>query len=215
VDSAACVEHTWRRWAAQHCLDAVAILRMAHGRRSIETVRRAAPHLDDAQAAAEAAALAAHEARETAGVREVTGASALLLGLPPGRWAVVTSGVRAVAQHRLRHVGLPLPPVMVCADEIAHGKPHPEGYLTAAARLGVAPAACLVVEDAPAGLAAAHAAGMRALAIATTHPPAALGDADLIVPALSAVTVAVERSSGGDVLRVTVAVSPAQSAAGG
>jgi sugar-phosphatase len=120
---------------------------------------------------------------------------------------VVTSGVRAVAEHRLRHVGLPVPPVLVCADEVVHGKPHPEGYLTAAARLGVSPVACLVVEDAPAGLAAAHAAGMRALAVATTHQPAALGDAELIVNALSAVSVRVERRDDANALRVAVRAS--------
>jgi sugar-phosphatase len=116
-------------------------------------MRLAAPQLDHARLEAEVAALAALEASETAGVREVPGAAALLRSLPPGRWAVVTSGVRAVAEHRLRHVGLPVPTVMVCADEVEHGKPHPEGYLAAATRLGIAPAACLVVEDAPAGLA--------------------------------------------------------------
>jgi sugar-phosphatase len=92
----------------------------------------------------------------------------------------------------------------VCADEVVHGKPHPEGYLTAATRLGVSPAACVVLEDAPAGLAAAHAAGMRAIAVATTHPPAALGGAELIAHALSAVTVQLERPGGRDVLRVAL-----------
>lgn len=204
VDSTACVEDTWRRWASRHGLDADTIVRIAHGRRALDTVRLAAPDLDDARVEAEVAALAAHEARETAGLLEVPGAAALLRGLTPRRWAVVTSGVRAVAEHRLQHVGLPVPPVLVCADEVVRGKPHPDGCLTAAARLGVSPAVCLVVEDAPAGVAAAHAAGMRALAVATTHPPAALGDADLIAPALSAVTVRVERSDGGDVFRVAV-----------
>jgi sugar-phosphatase len=204
VDSTACVEDTWRRWAIRHGLDADTIVRIAHGRRALDTVRLAAPHLDDAGVEAEVAALAAHEARETSGVLEVPGAAALLRDLPPTRWAVVTSGARAVAEHRLRHVGLPVPPVLVCADEVVHGKPHPEGYLTAAARLGVSPAVCLVVEDAPAGLAAAHAAGMRALAVAMTHPPAALGGAELIAHALSAVTVRVERGDDGDALRVAV-----------
>lgn len=201
VDSTACIERTWRRWAAEHALDASAVVRMAHGRRAIETVRLAAPRLD---AAAEVAVLIAHEARETDGVLEVPGAAALLAALPPERWAVVTSGVRAVAAHRLRHVGLPVPPVMVCADEVTHGKPHPEGYLAAAARLGVAPARCLVVEDAPAGLEAARAAHMRALAVATTHAPDALRGAELIAPSLDAVTVRVRRSGGAEELRVEV-----------
>jgi sugar-phosphatase len=188
VDSTACIEHTWRTWAARHGLDGDALLHIAHGRHALETVRLVAPHLD---ARAELAALVAHEARATEGVFEVAGARELLAGLPSDRWAVVTSGVRAVAEHRLRHVGLPIPPVMVCADEIARGKPDPEGYLTAAARLGIAPAACVVVEDAPPGLEAARAGGMRAIALATTYRAEELRGADAVAHALGALTVSV------------------------
>ena len=88
---------------------------------------------------------------------------------PPGRWAVVTSGVRAVAEHRLRHVGLPVPPVMVCADEVTHGKPHPDVFLEAARRLGVEPAKCLVFEDSLIGVQAACAAGMKSFAVPSSN----------------------------------------------
>ena len=64
--------------------------------------------------------------------------------------------------------------VMVTADDVTRGKPHPEPFLTAAARLGVPPARCLVFEDAPAGLESAHGAGMHAVALTTTHPAAEL-----------------------------------------
>src|SRR5690349_13284782 len=158
VDSTACVEATWRRWAASHNLDPDALLAGAHGRRSVDTIRQIAPHL---AAEVEAAALAAHESTTTEGVYEVSGARALLERLPPHRWAVVTSGVRSVASLRISHTRLPAPPVLVCADEISRGKPHPEGYLTAARRLGIEPTGCVVVEDAPAGLEAARTAGMR------------------------------------------------------
>ena len=194
VDSTACIEHTWRVWAARHGFDAATVVRAAHGVRALETVRTVAPQLD---AEAELAALVAHEASATEGVWEVPGAAALLAGLPPNRWAVVTSGVRAVAEHRLRHVGLPVPAVMVCADEVARGKPDPEGYLTAARWLGVPPAGCIVVEDAPAGLEAARAGAMRVIAVATTHRPDELRGADAVAPALSALTVRV-RGGGPD-----------------
>src|SRR6185312_4706043 len=105
----------------------------------------------------------------------------------------VTSGVRAVAEHRLRHVDLPMPPVMICADDVSAGKPSPEGYLAAAARLGVPPGACIVVEDAPAGLEAAVAAGMMAVAITTTHAREALRLAEVVLPRLSALRVRVNR----------------------
>jgi sugar-phosphatase len=89
-------------------------------------------------------------------------------------------------------VGIPVPPVMVTADDVAHGKPHPEGYLAGAARLGVAPARCIVVEDTPPGIAAAHAGGMRAVAVATTYPAAALAAADAVAERLADIAVEVK-----------------------
>ncbi len=188
VDSTASIEEAWRSWAARHDLDSSAVLRVAHGRRALETVRLVAPHLN---ASSEVAELAAHEARTTAGLVAGPGARALIEQLPPSCWAIVTSGVRAVAEHRLRTVGLPIPPVMVCANEVAHGKPDPEGFLAAAALLGAPSRACVVVEDAPAGLNAAHAGGMRAVAVSSTFPPEALSRATLVVHSLEAVTVRV------------------------
>jgi sugar-phosphatase len=187
VDSAEVVERTWRRWAGRHGLDPADVIRTAHGRRTIETVRLLAPHLaaDD-----EVATLAASESTETHGIHEVPGARELLESLPPRSWAVVTSGIRPVAELRLRHTHLPTPPVLVTADQVRHGKPHPEGFLTAAARLGVDPARCIVVEDAPPGIEAAHAAGMRAVAIASTYDPRALAAADAVVPVLASLQIA-------------------------
>jgi sugar-phosphatase len=187
VDSTASIEEAWRLWAVRHGLDPSAVLRVAHGRRGLDTVRLVAPHLD---AAREVAEQNAHEAR-TRGLAAAPGARALIEKLPPSCWAVVTSGVRAVAEHRLRTVALPIPPVMVCADEVVHGKPDPEGFLAAAARLGVPPSACVVIEDAPAGLDAAHAAGMPAVAVASTYPPDALRMANIVVHSLEAVTLRV------------------------
>ena len=84
-------------------------------------------------------------------------------------------------------------PVIVAADDVTECKPAPEPYLKAAAGLGVSPSACVAIEDSPAGLAAAHAAGMRTIGVTTTSPRALLTDADLIVDGLhqiSAETVA-------------------------
>jgi sugar-phosphatase len=75
---------------------------------------------------------------------------------------------------------------LVTADDVVHGKPHPEPFLLAAQRLGVDPRRCLVVEDAPKGLEAAQAAGCFTLAVVTTTPREAL-DADAIVSDLSEV----------------------------
>jgi sugar-phosphatase len=195
VDSAAVVERTWRRWAQQHRLDPDTVIRTAHGRRTIETVRLLAPYAapDD-----EVATLAASESTETDGIHEVAGARELLESLPRHSWAVVTSGIRPVAELRIRHTRLPTPPVLVTADQVRHGKPHPEGYLTAATRLGVDPARCIVVEDAPPGIEAARAAGIRAVAIASTYPPDALTAADVVIHTLQQLRVS--RSSAGNAL---------------
>ena len=193
ADSTASVERHWRRWAASHGFDGDAIMRVVHGRRAIDTIRDVAPGLD---AERELAALVEAEAGDTTGVVAAPGAAALLPRLPADGWAVVTSGVRVVALARLRASGLPEPPLLVAADMIARGKPDPEGYLTAAHRLGRAPADCLVIEDAPAGLAAARAAGMRCVALTTTHAAAELAGADLVVASLAALDVEIETANG-------------------
>ena len=186
VDSRECVERTWRNWAAERGLDPELVLREAHGRRTLETIARVAPHLD---AATEGARIAASETGETRGMYEIAGARELLASLPPRRWAIVTSGIRAVAETRIRHMQLPTPPVLIPADEISHGKPHPEGYLTAARRLSIDPERCIVVEDAPPGIEAARAAGMRAIGVLGTYPPDALVAADVVVSSVAALRV--------------------------
>ncbi|MFC0042238.1 HAD-IA family hydrolase [Actinomadura rayongensis] len=156
LDSTAVVERTWRDFARRHGLDAAAILAVSHGRPTAETVAEFAP--PGADVAAETARITAAEVRETDGIVPVPGAPDLLAALPPDRWALVTSADRALALARMRAAGLPLPSVVVTADDVAAGKPSPEGFRTAARRLGVAPASALAFEDSPAGLLAAHAA---------------------------------------------------------
>jgi mannitol-1-/sugar-/sorbitol-6-phosphatase len=186
VDSAACIEAILRDWAARHHLDAEHVIAMAHGRRTVETIPMVAPHLSLNE---EVAALAESESTTTEGVFEVPGARELLQGLPSDKWAVVTSGIRSVATLRIRHTNLPKPAVLICADEITHGKPHPEGYLTAARRLGVDPRECVVVEDAPPGLEAARAAGMRSIGVVGTYPADALTIATHTIRSFSALRV--------------------------
>jgi HAD superfamily hydrolase (TIGR01509 family) len=195
VDSAECVERTWRAWATRNHLDPETVIEAAHGRRTLETVRMVAPHLS---AEAELDTLAASESTTTEGIYEIEGARELLDTLPAARWGVVTSGIRAVAEFRLRHTRLPVPRVMICADEVEHGKPDPEGYLRAAARLGYAAVDCLVIEDAPAGIESAQAAGMRVIAIATTYPPERLSAADAVVAQLTDLRV----TRDGDEIRI-------------
>jgi sugar-phosphatase len=120
------------------------------------------------------------------------------LSLPPDTWAVVTSAGRPLALHRMSLAGLPEPKRLVSADEVTEGKPHPEGYLAAADKLGVAPEDSVVIEDAPAGIAAARAAGMKVVAVTTTFDAHELSDADAVVETLREVRVGgVERDDDG------------------
>jgi sugar-phosphatase len=171
VDSAGLVEQQWRRWANARGVRPEPLLRICHGRRAVETIRLAAPHLD---AEAEAALLAAAEDRAGPELRALPGASRLLGQIPGPCWAVATSGTRAAAAARLRGAGLPEPAAMICAEDVAHGKPHPEVYQRAAIAMGLPPGECVVIEDAPAGIEAARAAGMLPIGLCTTHPAAAL-----------------------------------------
>ena len=181
VDSTASVERHWRAWADRHGLDIGRILEIAHGRRTVETMRLVAPGL---AAEGEARALDREQADDTAGVAALPGAAALLAVLPPERWTIVTSGPLILAVARLQAACLPRPSTLVTADDVRNGKPDPEGYLKAATALGVAPRACAVVEDAPPGIAAARAARMTAIAVRTTHDPAALRAATFSVHTL-------------------------------
>jgi len=203
VDSAERVEKTWREWAARHRLDAELVIAAAHGRRTVETVALVAPGLsaDD-----ELRALETSEATNSDGVYEIAGARELLQRLPPKRWAVVTSGIRAVAEFRIQYTGLPTPAVMICAEEISRGKPDPEGYLAAAGRLGFWPADCIVIEDAPPGIEAAKAAGMRAIGIATTYPSERLVGADLVVEHLADLSM----ECRGDEIHITCSTNPSK-----
>jgi mannitol-1-/sugar-/sorbitol-6-phosphatase len=166
VDSTAYVEEQWRRWATAKGLPPEPFLRVCHGRRAIETIRLAAPHLD---AEAEVAAFQPDDAADAHAIKPIAGAARLLETLPVGTWAVATSGPRAAATDRLIRAGLPSPTVLVCAEDVLHGKPSPDVYLMAAASLAVSPSDCVVIEDAPAGVEAARAAGMGVVALTTTH----------------------------------------------
>ena len=176
VDSRAVVERTWQRWAAErHPIDLVRLLHVAHGRRARDTLLIMAPHLATDE---EVAWLDATELADVEGLRALPGATELLTALPRDRWAIVTSCGRDLARLRLGSVGVPMPDVMVVAEDAKRGKPAPDGYLLGAERLGVAPSDCIVFEDAPAGVAAGKAAGATVIALTTNYDPKDLREAD-------------------------------------
>ena len=201
VDSTRAVDREWREWAARKGVDGDAIMAIAHGVRTIEVIRRVAPHLD---AEAEADAIEHHEAGDQSGVTVMPGAAELVKSIPVGRWGVVTSGSRLLATNRLRYCGLPVPDVLVTSDDVINGKPHPEPYLQGAKLLGFDPAECLVIEDAPAGIQAARSGGMKVIGITSTYKSDALDHADAQIGRLAQIQVT---SNGAGKLGIQVGQS--------
>jgi sugar-phosphatase len=191
VDSRAVVERVCRLWAARLGIDTDALLRVAHGRRTRDTVRIVAPHLDPER---EAAWIDDRELLDTVGLSDVPGVRRFVAGLPADRWAVVTSCGLDLARLRLSSVGIPIPAVLVTSEDVSNGKPAPDGYRLGAQRLGVDPHACVVFEDAPPGVAAGMAAGARVVALRTTHPDADFAGAAAVIPDFTAVRARRERN---------------------
>lgn len=186
VDSHVVVARTWQRWSERHALSMPDIVSRAHGRRSVDTLREVAPHLAVED---EVAWLSATELADTDGLIALPGALDAFAAVAENRRAVVTSGGRELARMRLRHTGFAVPDVLVAAEDVRVGKPSPEGYEFAAARLGLEPSGCLVIEDTPAGISAGRAAGATVLAVATTFAADALTEADMVVASLTAVRI--------------------------
>lgn len=162
IDSGACVDRQWERWAARRGIDPAALLAVSHGRRTVETMQLLLPGED---VTTELEAFVAAEAADLADIRVMAGAAELAAQLPRDRWAVVTSSSRAVAEARLGATCFPAPGVLITADDVSHGKPHPEPWLKAAAALQFPASRCLVFEDANSGIQAARAAGMAVIGV--------------------------------------------------
>jgi len=165
LSSVASAERCWTRWAIEMGVDPAYVLSIMHGVRAVDTMRR----LGIANPEGEAARLTEIEMDDVEGIVPIAGAVAFTAALPADRWAIVTSAPRALAERRLAAAGLAPPKVFVAAEDISSGKPAPDGYLMAARLLGADPAECLVLEDAPAGIAAGRAAGAQVLVLTATH----------------------------------------------
>jgi sugar-phosphatase len=186
ADSTGAIRRAWVRWGDRLGIDGGAIQEANHGRPGHAVV---AEHVPADRVEAESAWLLEAEIADTDGVVAYPGA-AELLARPVV--AIATSCAMPLARARLAAAGLVAPPVLVTADQVVHGKPAPDPYLLAAERLGVDPAACLVVEDAPAGIAAGRAAGMTVWAVSTTHAVAELHEAHAVFAGLDGVLEALD-----------------------
>lgn len=186
VDSTPAVSRVWTKWAQRHGFVAEEVVRQAHGRPSIATIRELLPNADHE---AENRAVERDEIEDVDGVVPLPGALELLHSLPADRWVIATSCTRTLALVRIRAAGLPEPKHLITSNDVLHGKPSPEPYLRAATSLSADPMRCLVVEDAPAGIKSGKAAGARVLALRTTAPDAELlaSGADWLVNDLASV----------------------------
>lgn len=167
VDSTPAVARVWTNWAREHGFEPEEVVRRAHGRPSIATLRELLPNADHEAMDRE---LERREIEDVADVVALPGAVEILRALPPARWAIVTSGTRSLAEVRIQAAGLPQPKHLITASDVRRGKPNPDPYLKGAESLGIGAADCIVIEDAPAGVQAGKAAGARVIAVRTTMP---------------------------------------------
>lgn len=178
IDSIRSVDRQWRIWAHEHGVDADKVVAAGHGVRAIEVIRTFAPHVD---AEREVRILENREADDREGVAVMPGAVDLVRSIPEGRWCIVTSGTRHLAEGRVQFAGIPVPKILVTADDVVNGKPNPEPYLKGAELLGANPVECLVIEDAPAGIRSARAGGMKSIRLMGTHSAPDLSGADAVI----------------------------------
>ncbi|MCZ4521016.1 HAD-IA family hydrolase [Rhodococcus ruber] len=169
VDSHASIEAVWFEFAERHGVDKAVMAKALPGRLAADIILRVLGPTADLRAALRW--IREREHQSPVPVRPIAGTKEFLASVPRDRWAVVTSASRSMMVRRLTAAGLPTPNVAVCAEDVAVGKPDPEGFLSAAQQLGVSIESCVVFEDADAGIAAAHAAGARCIAIGNESGP--------------------------------------------
>jgi sugar-phosphatase len=174
VDSTPAVARCWSRWSQLHGFNSEDVVRRAHGRPSMVTLRELLP---DADYEAENRQMERWEIEDTDGVVPLPGVLRLLQSIPADRWAIVTSCTRPLAEVRIRVAGLPWPRQLVTSADVQRFKPDPDPYVKGAELLKFAPTDCLVVEDAPAGIRAGRSSGASVLAVRTTEADSLLAAA--------------------------------------
>ncbi|QIR26606.1 MULTISPECIES: sugar phosphatase [Kluyvera] len=191
VDSLPVVERSWQFWAESYGVDPQAVLDFIHGKQAITTLRHFMPDKSEAEIQAEFLRLEQIEANDLDGIRALPGAVALLqhLDAQSVQWAIVTSGSIPVAHARHRAAGLPTPAVFVTAEQVKRGKPQPDAYLLGAELLGLPPQACLVVEDALAGVQSGLAAGCHVAAVNVPPETPELLEVDFVLSTLASLRV--------------------------
>lgn len=182
VDSMGTVDGSWGKWS-QEFSPGFKISYAQHGKRASEIVRSLVSEDNYEQALERINQLELDLVHLTTAM---PGARQLLEALEPGSWTVVTSAGRELGMGRLEAAGLPVPELLVSADEVSKGKPDPEPYLIGARKLGLSAEDCIVFEDAPSGVAAAVAA--RAKYVLGVGPEVLDSEADFVLTSLEGIS---------------------------
>ncbi|MDE1156348.1 MAG: HAD family hydrolase [Acidobacteriaceae bacterium] len=200
VSSIASAERCWQIWAKHYGMPNWSTFKIPHGVRAMDLVKQFAPNEDPVEALKFIEDL---EVNDVEGIDVLPGARALLESLPLDRWTIVTSASTRLMEARVKAANLPLPKSCITADMVQKGKPDPEPYRKGAELLGFAPEHCIVVEDAPSGIQAGHAAGARVLGVVSSHTAeqVAQSGADWVVASLESAKLL--SSEGGLRLSVT------------
>jgi len=203
ISSIGSVNRSWTRYCEMRGVEPERALRIVHGCRASDTLRRVRPELkDEAEIARELKTIEDFEVEDNEDLRVLPGVLELIRALPAERWTVVTSATERLARARLAVGGIPAPGRIVTGDDVSLGKPHPDPYLAGAALIGVRPEECVVFEDAASGVRAGKAAGCTVVATTFSHPLEQLAEADYRVEDLSGVRVEA-KADGGMILRLT------------
>jgi sugar-phosphatase len=189
VSSIESVVRSWRSWAKLYDVPNAESFEMPHGVRAKDIIKTLLPDVDLEEAVR---AIEEIEVKDVDDLRVLPGVKSLLEGLPPERWAIVTSSTQRLLLARLGAAGLPVPQRIISGDMVERGKPDPEPYRRGAELLGFRPEDCVVVEDAPSGVGAGKAAGCRVLGVLGTHSAAELDEADWVVGSLEGLAVVVD-----------------------
>lgn len=199
VDSLPVVERSWCHWADRFALSHDEVLNFIHGKQAITSLRHFLPGRSEEEIQAEFRLLEKIEAEDVDGIVALPGARELLehLNAQAIPWAIVTSGSVPVAHARHKAAGLPMPEVFVTAERVKRGKPEPDAFLLGAELLGLPPQACVVVEDAAAGVLAGLAAGSHVIAVNVPADAPRLDEADFVLTTLESLEV--ERQPDGNV----------------
>ena len=185
IDSTPAIARSWSAVLTEIGIP-LEVLPSLHGQPSRQSLHRLLPNASLEEIDHWAKKIESLEVEDTEGIILLPGARELFEDLDRKEieWFVVTSCTRELGTARAKSVGLTLPAKSIFFYDVEKGKPHPDPYLLGLERLGIAADNALVIEDAPAGIKSGKAAGIKVIAMVTTHERESLNEADFIADSL-------------------------------